>query len=83
MRDVYQKLHYVTPASLVAPALAVLAVLMRAGFSATTAEASLALLFMAIAGPYLSHATIRTARIREQGGDWRPRRGGSARQGQP
>ena len=30
----------------------------------------LALLFMVIAGPYLSHATIRAIRVRERG-DWR------------
>jgi monovalent cation/proton antiporter MnhG/PhaG subunit len=70
MRDVYDKLHFVTPAALVAPILVTLAVLVRARFSATTAETFLVLLFMVIAGPYLSHATIRAARVREQG-DWR------------
>ena len=70
MRDVYQKLHFVTPAALVAPVLVALAVLTRARFSATTAETLLALLFMVFAGPYLTHATIRAARVREQG-DWR------------
>jgi hypothetical protein len=29
------------------------------------------LFFMAVAGPYLSHATIRAIRVREKG-DWRP-----------
>ncbi len=70
MRDVYQKLHFVTPAALVAPVLVTLAVLIRARFSATTAETLLALLFIVFAGPYLTHATIRAARVREQG-DWR------------
>ena len=73
MRDVYQKLHFVTPAGLVAPVLVTLAVLIRARFSATTAETLLALLFMVFAGPYLTHATIRAAHVREQG-DWRPGR---------
>jgi multisubunit Na+/H+ antiporter MnhG subunit len=50
------------------------AVLIRARFSATTAETFLVLLFMVIAGPYLTHATIRAARVRERG-DWR--RGGA------
>jgi multicomponent Na+:H+ antiporter subunit G len=71
MRGVYDKLHFVAPAALVAPVLVTLAVLLRAGFSATTAETFLALLFMVIAGPFLSHATIRAARVREKG-DWRP-----------
>ncbi len=70
MRDVYDKLHFVTPAALVAPVLVTLAVLIRARLSATTAETFLVLLFMVIAGPYLTHATIRAARVREQG-DWR------------
>ena len=74
MRGVYDKLHFVTPAALVAPVLVMLAVLIRARFSATTAETFLVLLFMVIAGPYLTHATIRAARVRERG-DWR--RGGA------
>jgi multicomponent Na+:H+ antiporter subunit G len=71
MRSVYDKLHFVTPAALVAPVLVTVAVLLRAGFSATTAETCLALLFMVVAGPFLTHATIRAARVREKG-DWRP-----------
>ena len=61
MRDAYQKLHYVTPAALVAPVLVALAVLVQAGFSENTGETLLALLFMVIAGPFLTHATIRAA----------------------
>jgi multisubunit Na+/H+ antiporter MnhG subunit len=81
MRDVYQKLHYVTPAALVAPFIVGLAVLAQSGLTEDTAATCLALVFIMIAGPYLSHATIRTARIRETG-DWRPgagARGHSAR----
>jgi len=71
MRDVYQKLHFVTPAGLVAPVLVALAVLVQQGYSENTVETWLTLLFLAIAGPFLTHATIRAARIRETG-DWRP-----------
>lgn len=71
MRDVYQKLHYVTPAALVAPVMVGLAVLARSGLTEDTAETWLALIFIVIAGPFLTHATIRAARIREKG-DWRP-----------
>ncbi|HWR48251.1 MAG TPA: monovalent cation/H(+) antiporter subunit G [Pseudonocardiaceae bacterium] len=70
MRDVYQKLHFVTPAGLVAPVLVALAVLVQQGYSENTVETWLALLFLVIAGPFLTHATIRAARIRETG-DWR------------
>ncbi len=80
VRGVYDKLHFVTPAALVAPVLVTLAVLVRAGFSATTTETVMALLFMVIAGPFLTHATIRAARVREMG-DWRPGRHGGTHSG--
>ena len=43
------------------------------GLYENTGETLLALLFMVIAGPYLSHATVRAIRVREKG-DWRPDR---------
>jgi multisubunit Na+/H+ antiporter MnhG subunit len=70
MRDAYQKLHFVTPAALVAPALVALAVLVQAGLVENSGETCLALVIMVIAGPYLSHATMRAIRVRETG-DWR------------
>jgi multisubunit Na+/H+ antiporter MnhG subunit len=73
MRDAYQKLHFVTPAALVAPALVALAIFVQAGLVENTGETLVALLLMVIAGPFLSHATIRAIRVREKG-DWRPRR---------
>ncbi len=71
MRDAYQKLHFVTPAALVAPVLVALAVLVQAGLDENTGESCVALLFLAVGGPYLSHATMRAIRVREKG-DWRP-----------
>lgn len=71
MRDAYQRLHYVTPISLVAPIFVGLAVLVKSGHTMTTIEMWLALLFVVIASPLVSHATIRATRIRETG-DWRP-----------
>ena len=71
MRDAYQKLHFVTPAALVAPVLVTLALLVGNGLNENTGETCLALVFMVIAGPYLSHATMRAIRVREKG-DWRP-----------
>ncbi|MGH3258013.1 MAG: monovalent cation/H(+) antiporter subunit G [Streptosporangiaceae bacterium] len=70
MRGPYRKLHFVTPAALVAPALVALAIGVQAGLDENTGETLLALLFMVIAGPFLSHATVRAIRIREKG-DWR------------
>jgi monovalent cation/proton antiporter MnhG/PhaG subunit len=74
MRDAYQRLHFVTPATLVAPILVALAVLVQMGLSENTGETCLALVFLIIAGPYLSHATMRALRVREKG-DWRPGKG--------
>jgi multisubunit Na+/H+ antiporter MnhG subunit len=73
MRDASRKLHFVTPAALVAPALVALAVMVQHGVYEMTGEAFLALFFMIIAGPFVSHATMRAIRVREKG-DWRPRR---------
>jgi multisubunit Na+/H+ antiporter MnhG subunit len=70
MRDACDKLHFVTPAALVAPVLVALAVLVQMGLYENTGETCLALFVMVIAGPYLSHATMRAIRIREHG-DWR------------
>jgi energy-converting hydrogenase B subunit D len=54
MRDPYQKLHFVTPAALIAPVLVTLAVLARMGLSENAGETCVALLFMVVAGPFLS-----------------------------
>jgi multicomponent Na+:H+ antiporter subunit G len=70
MRDVYQKLHFVTPAALVAPVLVALAVLVVQGYSENTTETWLALVLVVMAGPFVTHATARAARIRDEG-DWR------------
>ena len=67
MPDAYRKLHYVTPAALVAPVGVVAAIFIWMGLSENTGQAILALAFMAIAGPFLSHATLRALRSREQG----------------
>jgi multisubunit Na+/H+ antiporter MnhG subunit len=72
MRDAYQKLHFVTPAALVAPVLVAGAVLAQVGVYENSGETFLACAFMVIAGPFLSHATMRAIRVREKG-DWRPR----------
>jgi multisubunit Na+/H+ antiporter MnhG subunit len=70
MPDAYQKLHYVTPAAVVAPLLVALAIFVQEGLDQNTGETCVALFFMMVAGPFLSHATIRAIRVREHG-DWR------------
>ncbi|HTU73044.1 MAG TPA: monovalent cation/H(+) antiporter subunit G [Trebonia sp.] len=75
MPGAYAKLHFVTPVTVVAPALVTLAVLVQAGLSENAGQSVLALVFLIIGGPFLSHATIRAVRMRETG-DWRhPARG--------
>lgn len=69
MRDAYRKLHFVAPISMVAPVLVALAVSVRSGWSESTGATWLAVAFVAAASPFLSHATVRAARIRERG-DW-------------
>lgn len=81
MADVYQKVHFVTPISLIAPALVAVAVFVQMGLTENTGETLLALLFIMIAGPFLSHATVRAARIRERG-DWRGGRRGTVPPGE-
>jgi multisubunit Na+/H+ antiporter MnhG subunit len=73
MRDAYSKLHFVTPAALVALLLVALAILAQVGVYENAGETFLALLCMMIAGPFLSHATMRAIRVREKG-DWRLRK---------
>jgi multisubunit Na+/H+ antiporter MnhG subunit len=72
MPDAYAKLHYVTPIAVVAPVMVGLAVLAQSGLTEDTMETWLAVLFMAISSPFLAHATVRAARVREHG-DWRLR----------
>lgn len=71
MRDAYQRLHYVAPIAVVAPVIVALAVLVQSGWTENSGETWLGLLFMVVGGPFLAHATIRAARIRDKG-DWRP-----------
>ena len=61
------RLHYVTPAAVVAPVLVLLAVLVTEGLDENAGETLLAVVFMVGAAPFLSHATIRAIRTREHG----------------
>jgi multisubunit Na+/H+ antiporter MnhG subunit len=70
MPDAYARLHFVTPAAVVAPVLVTLAIFVREGLDSSTGQTFIALIFMVAASPFLSHATIRAIRVRERG-DWR------------
>jgi len=70
MPDAYARLHYVTPAAIVAPVFVTLAIFVREGLDENTGETIVALFFMIVAAPFLSHAPIRAMRVRYRG-DWR------------
>jgi multisubunit Na+/H+ antiporter MnhG subunit len=71
MPDALARLHFVTPAAVVAPVLVTLAVFVREGLDSNTGMTVIALLFMVAVSPYLSHATLRAirARARADGGE--------------
>lgn len=68
MRDAYQKVHYVTPISVVAPVLVGLAVGVQSGWTISTGQSWLVVALMVIACPFLAHATVRAIWIREDRG---------------
>jgi multisubunit Na+/H+ antiporter MnhG subunit len=70
MPDACARLHYVTPATVVAPVFVTLAIFVQEGLDENTGETVVALVFMIAAAPFLSHATIRAMRVRDRG-DWR------------
>ena len=69
MPDAAARLHFVTPAAVVAPALVTLAVLVREGLDASTGMTVIALVFLVAVSPYLPHATIRAIRAQPGTGE--------------
>jgi multisubunit Na+/H+ antiporter MnhG subunit len=61
-----RKLHYVTPAAVVAPVAVIIAIAVVNGLDYATAQSLITLGLAIFAGPFLSHATIRAIRAREQ-----------------
>jgi multisubunit Na+/H+ antiporter MnhG subunit len=70
MRDTYQRLHFVGPISIVAPLLVGLAVTVSSGWHEATGASWMAIAIVVVSAPFLSHATMRAARIHAEG-DWR------------
>jgi multisubunit Na+/H+ antiporter MnhG subunit len=67
MPDAAAKLHYVTPAAVVAPVLVTLAVFVKEGLDSNTGMTVIALVFLVAVSPFLSHATLRAIRARSDG----------------
>jgi len=70
MRDVYDRLHYLAPATLGALLVAA-AIWVYQGPSQIALKGTVVAAFLLLAAPALAHATARAARIGERG-DWRP-----------
>ncbi|HET8672137.1 MAG TPA: monovalent cation/H(+) antiporter subunit G [Thermoleophilaceae bacterium] len=73
MRSVYDRLHYVSSAS-VGGALVAVAVTVRESFSLIGNKTLFIAFFLLVTGPVLVHATARAARIRERG-EWSVKEG--------
>ena len=69
-RNVYQRLHFVTPGAVLGPLLAAAAVVAKETFNVRGLQTIAAVTAMVLLGPILTHATARAARVREKG-DWR------------
>jgi multisubunit Na+/H+ antiporter MnhG subunit len=71
-RTVAVRLHLMGPAATVAPALVLVAVLVREGFDVRGLQTVVTVAVLLCGQPILSHATLRADRIRRIG-DWRGR----------
>jgi multisubunit Na+/H+ antiporter MnhG subunit len=67
MPDAAARLHYVTPAAVVAPVLVTLAIFVKEGLDSNTGMTVIALVFLVAVSPFLGHATLRAIRARSTG----------------
>jgi monovalent cation/proton antiporter MnhG/PhaG subunit len=67
MRNPYDRLHAIAPANILPPLLIAVAIVVESGFSAGALKAILIAVVMLVAGPLLTHAIARAARIQEKG----------------
>lgn len=73
MKDVYDRLHFIGPATLGALFVAA-AIWVYRGPSLIALEGSLVALVVVVISPAMAHGTARAARV-AQHGDWRPQEG--------
>ena len=67
MRGVYNRLHFLGPATLLGPPLIAAAVLVDGASAQASVKSVLLALILVITGPVTSHALARAARVRETG----------------
>jgi monovalent cation/proton antiporter MnhG/PhaG subunit len=65
MKDVFDRLHYLGPASSLGPLAIGAAVLVQEGLGQPTIKSALVVLLTLVTSPVLSHATGRAARVRQ------------------
>lgn len=70
VRDIYQRLHFVTPAAVLVPLLVAAAVVVKEALNVRGLQTIAAVAAMVALGPILTHATARAARVNQKG-DWR------------
>jgi multicomponent Na+:H+ antiporter subunit G len=78
MPNLFDRLHYLGPASTVAPVLLAVAVVVTERFDHQGIVTLLLAVVLLVFQPVVTHATARAARIREHG-DWRLRAGEKVR----
>jgi len=66
-RNVYQRLHYLAPASTLGVVCVAAAILIREGFSQSSVKAVITASILFVMNPILTHATARAARVQERG----------------
>ena len=66
-RNVYQRLHYLAPASTVGVICVAAAILLHEGISQSAVKAVIAASILFVMNPILTHATARAARVHERG----------------
>jgi multicomponent Na+:H+ antiporter subunit G len=69
MRDAYDRLHFTSPATTIAPLAIAAAIVVEERLSAAGIKAVLVAIVLVTTNPVLGHATARAARIR-QFGEW-------------
>lgn len=70
-RDVYDRLHFMGPATSVGPVLIAAAVVLEEALSTAGVKAILIALVLLCTGPTLTHAMARATRVNARG-SWRP-----------
>lgn len=68
MRNVFDRLHYVSASTTVGPALIAAAVVVKHALDATGIKALMVLAFLVVTGPVITHAVGRAARLEDFGG---------------